>query len=63
MFIFSLNVIDLLDILELLADSTTKKLQLKKNGEFLTGLQSSQLYSKIDGANIIGLNELHVKVI
>ncbi|XP_014270322.1 uncharacterized protein [Halyomorpha halys] len=59
---YSSKVFDLLDILELLADSTTKKLQLKKNGEFLTGFQSAQLYSRIEGSNIIGLHELHVKV-
>lgn len=61
--LFSSEVFDLLDILELLADSTTKKLQLKKKGEFLTGFQSAQLYSRIEGSNIIGLHELHVKVI
>lgn len=60
---YSPNVFDLLDFLELLADSSTRKLHLKKKEEFLTGFQSGQLYSRIDGSNIIGLHELHVKVL
>ncbi|KAK9503599.1 hypothetical protein O3M35_010127 [Rhynocoris fuscipes] len=64
---YSSNVLDVLDIVELLADSSIKQLQIiimqHVPGVLShTGCFSGQLFSKIDSANIIGLHKLIVKV-
>lgn len=63
---FSSNILDVLDIIELLADSSIKQLQIMQTsmpgGLTHAGCFSGQLFSKIDSANIIGLHKLIVKV-
>ncbi|XP_073986169.1 uncharacterized protein [Rhodnius prolixus] len=63
---YSSNILDVLDIIELLADSSIKQLQIMQTsmpgGLTHAGCFSGQLFSKIDSANIIGLHKLIVKV-
>uniref|UniRef100_T1HI11 Uncharacterized protein n=1 Tax=Rhodnius prolixus TaxID=13249 RepID=T1HI11_RHOPR len=63
---YSSNILDVLDIIELLADSSIKQLQIMQTsmpgGLTHAGCFSGQLFSKIDSANIIGLHKLIVKI-